>query len=69
MLARDLPPGSRSTLRNTYGFAVRPYETMRAMRSRYGDPFFATALNGEMILTAEPELIRELFAVRDPELF
>ena len=64
-----LPPGSSATLRNTYGFAVRPYETMRDMRARYGDPFFATALNGELVLTAEPELIRELFAVRDPELF
>jgi cytochrome P450 family 110 len=65
----SLPPGPRSTLRNTYGFAVRPYETMRAMRARYGDPFFASALNGEVVLTAEPELIRELFAVRDTELF
>lgn len=64
-----LPPGSKATLRNTYGFAVRPYETMRAMRARYGDPFFATALNGELVLTAEPELIGELFANRDVELF
>jgi len=64
-----LPPGSNATLRNTYGFAVRPYETMRDMRARYGDPFFATALNGKMVLTAEPELIRELFANRDGDLF
>jgi cytochrome P450 family 110 len=65
----SLPAGSRATLRNTYGFAVRPYETMRDMRARYGDPFFASALNGDLVLTAEPELIRELFAVRDTELF
>jgi len=64
-----LPPGSRATLRNTYGFAVRPYETMRDMRARYGDPFLASALNGEVVLTAEPELIREVFAVRDVDLF
>jgi len=64
-----LPPGSRATLRNTYRFAVRPYETMRDMRARYGDPFFATALNGKLVLTAEPELIREVFANRDADLF
>ncbi len=64
-----LPPGSRATLRNTFRFAVRPYETMRDMRARYGDPFSATALNGEIVLTSEPELIRELFANRDGELF
>ena len=64
-----LPPGSGATLRNTYGFAVRPYETMRDMRARYGDPFFARALNGALVLTADPELIREIFANRDVELF
>jgi len=64
-----LPPGSTATLRNTYGFAVRPYETMRAMRARYGDPFSASALNGKLVLTAEPELIREVFANQDGELF
>jgi cytochrome P450 len=65
----SLPPGSRATLRNTYGFAVRPYETMRDMRDRYGDPFMATALNGQIVLTGEPELVREIFANRDAELF
>ncbi|MGD2046646.1 MAG: cytochrome P450 [Gemmatimonadota bacterium] len=64
-----LPSGSSKTLRNTYGFAVRPRETMRHMRASYGDPFFASVLNGTLILTAEPELIREIFANRDPELF
>lgn len=39
------------------------------MRERYGDPFFTRTLNGRVIVTAEPELIRELFANRDPELF
>lgn len=39
------------------------------MRERFGDPWFATALNGPIVLTAEPALIRELFANRDPELF
>src|SRR5262245_45008038 len=39
------------------------------MRARYGDPFFAQTLNGRLIITAEPELIREVFGNRDSELF
>lgn len=54
---------------NTYRFAARPYETLRDMRDRYGDPFFTQTLNGRVIVTSEPELIRELFGNRDPELF
>jgi cytochrome P450 len=56
-------------LLNTFRFAVHPYETMLEMRARYGDPFFTRTLNGRLVVTAEPELIRELFANRDPELF
>jgi cytochrome P450 len=56
-------------LLNTYRFAAYPYEAMVDMRARYGDPFFTRTLNGRVIVTAEPELIRELFGNRDPELF
>jgi cytochrome P450 len=56
-------------LLNTLRFAAYPYEVMVNMRARYGDPFFTKTLNGRVIVTAEPELIRELFGNRDPELF
>ena len=62
-----LPPGPRSTLLTTYLVATSPLEAMAAMRERYGDPFFAPMANGPVVLTAEPELIKELFANRDPE--
>jgi cytochrome P450 len=39
------------------------------MRARYGDPFYSQTFNGRLVITAEPELIRELFGNRDPELF
>ncbi len=39
------------------------------MRARYGDPFYSQTLNGNMVITAEPELIREVFGNRDTELF
>jgi cytochrome P450 len=68
-MVNALPPGSGATLLNTIRFAARPLETLRDMKARFGDPFFATTLNGRVVLTGEPELIRELFAVRDSELF
>jgi cytochrome P450 len=64
-----LPPGSRKTLLNTMRFVRFPYEALRDMRARYGDPFYSQTFNGRMVITAEPELIRELFGNRDPELF
>lgn len=54
---------------NTFRFAAYPYETLRDMRARYGDPFYTQTLNGNLVVTAEPELIREVFGNRDPELF
>jgi cytochrome P450 family 110 len=63
------PPGPRSTLLTTYRVATKPLEAMTEMRERYGDPFHAPMANGGVVITAEPELIRELFANRDPELF
>ena len=39
------------------------------MRARYGDPFSTQTLNGRLVVTAEPELLREVFGNRDPELF
>jgi cytochrome P450 family 110 len=56
-------------LLNTFRFAAQPLETLRDMRVRYGDPFYTQTLNGRMVVTAEPELIREVFANRDPDLF
>jgi cytochrome P450 len=54
---------------NTFRFAKYPFEALRDMQARYGDPFYSQTLNGRMVITAEPELIRELFGNRDPDLF
>lgn len=56
-------------LLTTYRVATHPLEAMTQMRDRYGDPFLAPMANGPVVLTAEPELIKEIFANRDPELF
>ncbi|NVB39805.1 cytochrome P450 [Pseudenhygromyxa sp. WMMC2535] len=64
-----LPPGSRATLRNTYHSALHPFEFMAKMRARYGDPYSLSTLNGQVVVTAEPEHIRELFTYRQVENF
>lgn len=64
-----LPPGPRTTLRTTLAVARAPMETMRRLRARYGDPFSLSTVNGMVVCTAEPELIREIFTAKDPELF
>ena len=65
----SLPPGSRRTLRNTFNSAVRALEFMAEMRERYGDPYSLSALNGQVVVTAEPEHIRTIFATQDTERF
>jgi cytochrome P450 len=64
-----LPPGPRSILRTTLDVARKPYEAMSRLRERYGDPFSVNAINGKLIVTAEPERIREVFSNKDPDLF
>ncbi|MFV8749482.1 cytochrome P450 [Nannocystaceae bacterium ST9] len=64
-----LPPGPRSTLRTTFDIARKPYEAMLELRRRYGDPFSCSTINGPVVSTAEPELIRELFTHKDTALF
>lgn len=64
-----LPPGPRSKLLTTVDVALRPLAAMSRWRSRYGDPFLCRTFNGTVVSTAEPELIREVFTAKDPELF
>jgi cytochrome P450 len=64
-----LPPGPRSILRTTVDVARHPYEAMSRMRARYGDPFCMTSINGTVVCTANSDLIREVFANKDPDLF
>jgi len=41
-------------------------DTIERWRDRYGDPFLIPALNGELVTTGRPELIREIFTA-DPD--
>lgn len=64
-----LPPGPRSRLLTTFEVARKPYLAMAKARQRYGDPFSMTTINGRVVVTAEPELIREIFTTKDTDRF
>lgn len=69
----SLPPGPKesllTTLRTTFHVARAPYQAMAAARARYGDPFTMTTINGTVVATADPALIREIFSNKDPDLY
>ena len=60
-----MPSGPRSRLLTTFEVARKPYLAMAKARQRYGDPFSMTTINGQVVVTAEPELIREIFTTKD----
>lgn len=61
-----LPPGPRGKLRTTARLLRRPYEAFPAWAKRYGDPFTINAVNGVVVTTGRPELIKQIFA-HDPD--
>ena len=64
-----LPPGPRFRVPTTYEIATRPVAHLLEWFEEYGDPMLLRALNGDVFTTADPELIKQIFANRDPDLF
>lgn len=65
----NLPPGPRGKLSCTRRLMRAPFATLREWQATYGHTFSVELLNGTTVITADPELVREMFSVRDPELF
>lgn len=55
-------PGPKVRLLNTAKFLTDPYATSIAWRDRYGDPYLARTVNGDMVVTGRAEHIRAIFA-------
>ncbi|MFV8749644.1 cytochrome P450 [Nannocystaceae bacterium ST9] len=64
-----LPPGPRSKLLASLAVIREPLGTLTDALARYGDPFTIPLMHGHLVLTADPERIRELFSNSDVELF
>ncbi|MEM8733004.1 MAG: cytochrome P450 [Planctomycetota bacterium] len=60
---KPLPPGPKSLkFFNTMKVLRNPRAAFERWVAEYGDPFFVHALNGPIVVTGRPELIREVFA-------
>lgn len=65
-MRNGLPPGPKNRWLTTVQFARDPTGCLRRWKARYGDPFTVRAVNGDVVTTARPELVKTIFA-RDPE--
>lgn len=64
----SFPPGPRGRLTNTLALTRHPLDAPPDWLARYGDPFTVRAVNGDVVMTADPVHIKTLFGA-DPELF
>ena len=64
----SFPPGPRGRLTNTIALTRHPLDAPPDWLTRYGDPFTLRAVNGDVVMTADPVHIKTLFGA-DPELF
>lgn len=70
MEAREHPltmelSGPRTKLLTTYRLLKKPGEYFPKWKAQYGDPFLVNAVNGRIVLTGRPDLIKQIFAA-DP---
>lgn len=60
-----LPPGPRFSLWHTLQLFRQPYRHFARLRARWGDPFSCPTAFGRMVVTGEPEGIKQIFTA-DP---
>ncbi len=53
----------------SFDLGLRPVHALAEAHARYGDPFTLPTFNGALIMTANSDLIREVFTQKDTELF
>lgn len=61
-------PGPGGRLKSTWQLMTKPYETYSAWQKRYGQTFLVRALNGNVVLTSDPENIRRVLSARHDEI-
>lgn len=58
----DRPPGPAIRLWSTYQVLAHPLTSMPGWFRRYGDPMLVPTINGNVVMTARPELVKQIFA-------
>lgn len=64
-----LPAGPKGAFFPTIRLIQKPIEVLREWQSEYGNTFTVNRLGVPTIMTADPQLIGEIYGVRDVELF
>ncbi|HSP77056.1 MAG TPA: cytochrome P450, partial [Myxococcaceae bacterium] len=68
MFPAPLPPGPRLAPLQSFLFQKDAPRFCQECRSRYGDPFTAPLVVGNVVITGHPEGVRDIFSA-DPALF
>lgn len=68
-MAHRLPPGPPGRLVPTYKLIFDPVRSMQQWQAQYGTTFTIKRLDQTVVVTSEPELIQQLYAVKDASLF
>jgi cytochrome P450 family 110 len=63
-----LPPGPSGRWLPTLQLVRNPRKAFEGWAKQYGDPFFINALNGPVVITGRPDLIREIFGHEPDEM-
>src|SRR5688572_16391555 len=63
-----LPAGPAGKLRSTYRVLKDPFASLPMWQKRFGDPFTIPTMNGTVVMTGDPKLVKEIFAA-DPNVF
>ncbi|MBC8066794.1 MAG: cytochrome P450, partial [Deltaproteobacteria bacterium] len=68
MTTLALPDGPKGKLRSTYRVLRSPFEDLPRWQQRYGDPFTIPTVNGTVVMTGDPALVKQIFAA-DPDIY
>lgn len=63
-----LPPGPKGKWGPTLAIVRNPRTAFATWKKQYGDPFLVSALNGPIVVTGRPDLIKQVFS-EDPSTF
>jgi len=63
-----LPPGPSGKIPTTWNVMTRPYAWYHEMRERYGPTFQASAMNGDLVVTGDPPLVRAIFSAAEEDV-
>jgi cytochrome P450 len=67
-MLETLPAGPAGKLRSTYRVLRDPFASLPEWQKRFGDPFTIPTVNGTVVMTGDPKLVKQIFA-GDPATF